>query len=110
MAAHVAERATEHGFRGSHARLSYLLGDVYARREAPDVERAEQHYRRAMSLAEELDMRPLVAQCHLGLGKLHRQATHLKQAAEQFRDMDMPFWLQQVEVQLKELSAGNCSR
>jgi tetratricopeptide (TPR) repeat protein len=104
LAAHAAESAAEHGFRGSQARISHLLGDIYARRDRPDVERADQHYRQALAFAEELGMRPLVAQCHLGLGKLHRQATHLKQAAEQFRDMNMPFWLQQAKAQLEKCS------
>jgi class 3 adenylate cyclase/tetratricopeptide (TPR) repeat protein len=101
MAAHAAERAADHGFRGSQARISHLLGDIYARREAPDMERAKQHYRKSMSLAEGLGMRPLVAQCHLSLGRLHRQAAHLKQAVEHFRAMDMPFWLQQAELELR---------
>jgi tetratricopeptide (TPR) repeat protein len=34
-------------------------------------ELAEAHYRQALALAEELGMRPLVAHCHLGLGKLY---------------------------------------
>ena len=31
---------------------------------------AEPHYRKALSLAGELGMRPLLARCHLGLGQL----------------------------------------
>ena len=31
------------------------------------------HYRQALALADELGMRPLVAHCHLGLGKLYHR-------------------------------------
>lgn len=110
FAVRAAESAAEHGFRGNQARISHLLGDIHAHPETADVKLAEQHYRQAMSLAEGLGMRPLVAQCHLGLGRLHRQTAHLEQAAEHFRAMDMPLWLQQAEMQLAELGAGNYSR
>jgi hypothetical protein len=56
-------------------------------------------------------MRPLVAHCHLGLGKLYRrtgkreQATeHLTTAATMYRDMDMRFWLEQAEAELREMA------
>ena len=55
-------------------------------------------------------MRPLVAHCHFGLGRLFRRAGKPKDAQEQlatattmYRDMDMRFWLEQAEVELKEL-------
>ena len=63
-----------------------------------------------MTLAEELGMRPLVAHCHLGLGKLYRSTgrwpqaqEHLTTATTLFREMDMRFWLEQAESELKEL-------
>jgi len=49
-------------------------------------------------------MRPLVAHCHLGLAKLSQQIgerdearKHLSAARAMYRDMDMRFWLEQVE-------------
>ena len=47
-----------------------------------DVERAGAHYRGALVLANELGMRPLVAHCHLGLGKLYRQTGDRAKAQE----------------------------
>jgi NAD(P)-dependent dehydrogenase (short-subunit alcohol dehydrogenase family) len=41
-------------------------------RDPAAVEAATAHYRLAMTLGEELGMRPLVALCHLGLGRLWR--------------------------------------
>jgi hypothetical protein len=54
-------------------------------------------------LAEELGMRPLVAHCHLGLGKLSRRVgkdeqahEHLTTATTMYREMDMRFYLEQA--------------
>ena len=55
-------------------------------------------------------MRPLVARCHLGLGKLYAQAARpgqarhpLTTAAALFREMDMSRWLEQSEAGLRAL-------
>jgi len=98
------ELSRERGERGWQAWSLRLLGDVTAGRERPDVESAEDAYRRAVALAGELGMRPLVAHCHLGLGTLYRGADkpqraleHLTGAIEMFRDMDMSWWLRNAE-------------
>ena len=55
-------------------------------------------------------MRPLVAHCHLGLGKLYRRTgkreqaqEHLATATTMYREMDMRFWLEQAEAARVEL-------
>jgi hypothetical protein len=104
-AARVARQALElsrnRKERGYEARALRLLGDTAAQRDPPDAETAEVHYRQALALAEELAMRPLVAHCHLGLGKLYRRTgdgakaqQHLTTAATMYREMDMRFWLE----------------
>jgi len=52
-------------------------------------------------------VRPLVAHCHLGLGKLYRRTgkreharEHLTTAATMFREMGMTYWLEKAEDQL----------
>ena len=59
-------------------------------------------------------MRPLVAHCHLGLGKLYRRTgkreqaqEHLTTATTMYREMDMRFWLEQAEAEMRELGAGS---
>ena len=54
-------------------------------------------------------MRPLVAHCHLGLGKLERRVgkaelarEHLTTATAMYREMDMPLWVAQAEAELRE--------
>jgi hypothetical protein len=55
-------------------------------------------------------MRPLVAHCHLGLGKLYRRTgkreqaqEHLTTATTRYREMGMRFWLKQAEKEMSEL-------
>lgn len=74
---------------------------------------AAAHYGAAMALADELGMRPLVAHCRLGLGRLHRRAEapaaaseHLAAAASRYRAMGMTFWLGQAEAPPPSARAG----
>ena len=73
-----------------------------------DLEKGGQYYWRALALAEELGMRPLVAHCHLGLGKLYHRTgkreeaqQHLTTAITMYREMDMQFWLEQAEAEIR---------
>jgi hypothetical protein len=88
----------------------HLLGEIVARREPPEWALAKTHYLQARDLAGELGMRPLVAHCHLGLGRLYakmRQSeqTHaeLSTAIALYRAMDMTFWLPQAEAALVQV-------
>jgi hypothetical protein len=62
-------------------------------------------------LADELGMRPLVAHCRLGLGKLYRRTRkrelaheHLATAVTMYREMDMRFYLTQAETAMREMA------
>ncbi len=93
--------------RGYEAYTLRLLGEITAQRNPPDVHNAQAYYQQAMELAHELGMRPLVAHCHLGLGKLYRRTgsrsdaeTHFTAATTLFREMDMRFWVEKAEEEL----------
>ena len=65
---------------------------------------------RPWHIAEELGMRPLVARCHAGLANLYRRTGRHQQAREflttamtMYREMDMRFWLEQAEAEMKAL-------
>src|SRR2546429_5747556 len=79
-----AQRALEfsraHQERGHAAYALWLLGEVAAQRQPPEVAQATAHYQQALTLAEELGMRPLVAHCHLGLGTLYHRVGRAQQA------------------------------
>ena len=98
------------GERGYEAWALRGLAELHTRGDSPDLQRAEDFYRQAMSLAEELGMRPLVARCHLGLGILYREMGRLPQAQgelcpaiDSFRSMGMTFWLAQAEAELARM-------
>jgi hypothetical protein len=55
------ELARRLGERGHEAYALWLLGELAGKGVPPDVERASEHYRTALSLAEALGMRPLAA-------------------------------------------------
>jgi len=85
-----------------------LLAEIASHRGPPDDEVAERHYRQALALAGELEMRPLVAHCHLGLGKLYRRTgkriesdEHFNTAATMYREMGMTYWLEKAEAEMR---------
>jgi DNA-binding SARP family transcriptional activator len=90
--------------RGYEARALQLLGNVATRRDSPGE--AEGYFRDGLALAEEIGMRPLIAHCHHGLGRLHQlagahqqAAKHFMTAAAMYRELDMPFWIKRAEAQ-----------
>jgi tetratricopeptide (TPR) repeat protein len=111
---YLAERALalacEHQERGNQAYALRLLGDFAARREPPEIALAETHYHQALTLAEELGMRPLQAHCHRGLGTLYATTgqreparTELSTAMEMYQSMDMTFWLPRTEAAIAQV-------
>ena len=100
-------RALGHGRDEAHALR--LLGEITFQRDPGGAEAAEDLYRGAIARAEVSEMRPLVAQCQLGLGMLYtrtgaheRAGQHLTTARTMFQDMRLPFWLDRTEAALKD--------
>jgi tetratricopeptide (TPR) repeat protein len=107
----MADRALEGGTPASEALVRYLQGEIFAHPDRWQLEAAEDCYRRAQALADERGMRPLVVLCHLGLAKLYHRTgkrkdaqEHLTTATAMYREMDMKFWLEQAEAEMKELA------
>jgi len=103
--------ARERSERGAEAQALWLWGDISRERNPGSPEAAAARLRDALALADQLGMRPLVAHCHLGLGKLshatgkREQAhEHLTIATTMYREMDMRFWLEQAESATAELA------
>jgi len=96
--------------QGYEAWILHLLGVIAARRDPPDVAQAEAYYHQALTLVEELGMRPLQAHCHRSLGTLYGQLGQeqparaaLGTAIALYRAMDMTFWLPQAEAVLVQV-------
>ena len=99
--------------RAREADALRLLGGIAAGADPPDVATAETNYRQALAVASELGLRPLVAHCHLGLGRLYRQRgtserapIHLETATAMYREMGMSFWQDRAETELTTMLAG----
>lgn len=102
--------ARQHKERGYEADTLRLLGEIAAREDPLDIGKTENQYRQALALAEELGMRPLIAHCHIGLGKLYRRAgdndkakVRLTDGVAMMREMEMGLWLEMAEAELKGL-------
>jgi class 3 adenylate cyclase/DNA-binding winged helix-turn-helix (wHTH) protein/tetratricopeptide (TPR) repeat protein len=111
LAEYMLAHTRAHQERGHEAYALWLLGEIQARHAPPEVESAAIHYSQALTLAEELGMRPLQAHCHLGLGTLYlkggqREHTRaaLSTAITLYRAMAMHFWLPQAEAALAQVS------
>lgn len=87
------------------------LGEAEAYSDPLDADTASMRLQAALTLCEELGMRPFVAHCHLGLGKLYRRTgndaqaeEHLTTATTMYRQMGMNYWLEKAEAALRELA------
>jgi tetratricopeptide (TPR) repeat protein len=102
--------AQQHLERGHEAYALRLMGEIVTEANPAQVGEAESYYSQALSLANELGMRPLAAHCHLGLGTLYlkinrreQAQAELSMAAEMYRAMEMTFWLARAEAALASL-------
>jgi len=93
---------------GFAAHALHLLGDVATHPDRFDADAGEAYYREALAIAKPRGMCPLIAHCHLGLGKLFRRTNsreqaheHLTTATTMYREMDMQFWLEQAEAEVR---------
>jgi tetratricopeptide (TPR) repeat protein len=105
-ASEALELAGQRSERGVQAWALKLQGDIVARKDAA-ADRAPDRYREALELAETLEMRPLQAHCHAGLGQCHRHSgnrtaarEHLTRAVALFEAMDMATWAAGARAEL----------
>jgi tetratricopeptide (TPR) repeat protein len=108
-ARHLGDRAVQSCRRqpGFMAHALRLLGDIAGHSDRFDADSGAARYREALALAQLHSMRPLVAHCHLGLGKLDRRIgetaharENLARATTMYREMDMRFWVKLGEAEL----------
>ena len=111
-AAQALDLARQYQQRGNQAWALWLLGESTARQASPEREPAAGHYHQALTLAEELGMRPLQAHCHRGLGMLYATVGQqesaraaLSTAIEMYQTMAMTFWLPETEAALAQVDA-----
>jgi class 3 adenylate cyclase/tetratricopeptide (TPR) repeat protein len=98
------ELALAYGERGYEAEALHTRACVMAAMAGADSQPAAAQYERALEVATELGMLPLVGRCCLGLGRLGaasgdraRAQVHLRRAITLFRDMRLHGWLAEAE-------------
>jgi tetratricopeptide (TPR) repeat protein len=98
--------AEQYAERGNEAWIHWLLGHVMLERDDKDA--ARHQFEAALALAAPRGMRPLVAHCHLGLGKLYHRTDKREQAQEHvatattmYRELGMTYWLEKAEAEIQ---------
>ena len=98
--------ATERNARGYRGPLLRLEAELLAQ---ADPAGARQRFEEALALGGELGMRPLVADCYVGLAKVTRRSGksddaehHFQTAITLYREMGMTYWLEKAEVEMRE--------
>ncbi len=104
------------GERGQQAEMAVahrLLADIALQQDRADLESAKSHYEAAVVLGGGLGIRPLVARCHLGLGRLYGRLGAVRLATETLRvaeamasEMGMSYWKTLAEDEAKKLTGG----
>jgi tetratricopeptide (TPR) repeat protein len=109
-AEHALTLAHTHQRQGLRAYALRLLGEIAARRKPLERDKAAEYYLQALALADELDMRPLQAHCHVGLvtvytttGQREQARAALSAAIALSRAMGMTFWLPYTEAMLAQV-------
>jgi class 3 adenylate cyclase/tetratricopeptide (TPR) repeat protein len=104
-------RHREHAERGAEAWCLWLMGEIAVRESSNDLAIAANFLREASLLANDCGMRPLVAHCHLGLGRLSgrtgnrgRAHEHLTTATTMYGEMGMTYWRERAEAEVRGLA------
>jgi tetratricopeptide (TPR) repeat protein len=104
----VLSLARDRGERGFEAWTVRLEGE--AAKASARYDDAYALYQAALALATELEMRPLVAHCHVGLANVLQRLeegpegqNHFAIATAMYREMGMTYWLEKAETETTQL-------
>jgi tetratricopeptide (TPR) repeat protein len=104
----LARAHKEAGYEGWALRL---LAQIVLASDPSDASLATEYGSKALTIAEDLGMRPLMAHCHLVLGRAPTQGAdpgaarrHLAAASRLLEEMDMQAWLGQARDELERLA------
>jgi tetratricopeptide (TPR) repeat protein len=110
LASRALESSRRHGQLSREAWALYVQGEIASATNQLRLDDAESSFRAAMAIGHKLKLRPLVAHCNAGLGKVYRQRGEfdlakecLSNAIAIMRQMGMGLWLEKAEAELKEM-------
>jgi tetratricopeptide (TPR) repeat protein len=94
----------------------YEMAVIQSENNSKQIEEAPHTYQLAIDLAEELNMKPLQAHCHLKfgqhyakIGKTDLARSEFLNAIELYRSLGMAFWLPMAEARLSEIDIETSS-
>ena len=100
------ELAKQHGGKSHEAWALWILGEIHTSLSELSDARIERYFHRAQAIAEECGIKPLVAHCHFGRGKLYRRTKAWDKARYEFdaaicryRELGMNYWLELVHAE-----------
>ena len=96
--AQALDLSRKQGERGNEAHALRGLAEIAARSNPPALDDAEAAFRRGLGLAEELEMRPVAAQCHLGLATLLRESSRADEGRRHLDEAHTLFYAMGVQA------------
>ena len=110
LASRALEASRRHSQRSREALALYVQGEIASATNQLRLDDAESSFRAAMAIGDKLKLRPLVAHCNVGLGKVYGRRGEFHLAKEclsdgiaMMRQMGMGLWLEKAEAELKEM-------
>ncbi len=112
LAAVAVALTRERGERGDEGWALHLAAEIATQRRPPDIGEATVAYRKALDIAEALEMPALEARCHLGLGTLAAGAgevlqarVHLGRTRELSAALGIARWHLEAEARMAEMAS-----
>jgi len=104
------ELSQNHGEKGSEAISRIWQGKIWGKKEEFSLEKAEESILYGIGMAEEMKLRPFVAEGYLYLGELYlargrreKARDHLKKAEDMFQEMGMDSFVTRTREILRRL-------
>ena len=104
LAVDALQMAKQHDEKGYAAYALAQRGEVSLARAPNDPGQAALNYRDALTIADDLEMRPLAARCRLGLGIAQAQRADIAAAFDLLTALGMPLWRDQAARALSGLT------
>lgn len=104
--------AVKHEYRWLEALARRVLGCAYFEQSPPDIETARKMLEQSKAICERHELKPDLAHCHLGLGRLFagtgdkdQAQAHLRTAITLFEGMEMNRFVKESRAALSQLAA-----
>ena len=106
--------AKQHGGKSHEAWALWILGEIHTSLSELSDARIDRYFHDAQTIAEECGIKPLVAHCHFGRGKLYRRTKawdkargEFDAATSRYRELGMDYWLELVQAKAERRATAS---